>query len=71
MSKRPTAVILTLGTVGAILKVINANVRVPCGRDTLAIEDMRDALIADGVIKCDDYGDYTFSDFYAERDDNE
>lgn len=71
MSKRPTAVVIRPETVVQILTVINVNTRVSLCRDSEAIAEMRDALIADGVIKRENLYDCTFSDFYAERGDNE
>jgi hypothetical protein len=71
MSKRPTVAVIDLETVIQILTVINANTRVAHSRDSAAIAKMRDALVVDGVIAQDAWGDCTFSDFYAERGDNE
>ena len=65
MSKRPTVAVVSLETIVQILTVINANTRVGLSKDSAAIAKIRDALIADGVIKREDRYDCTFSDFYA------
>lgn len=69
MSKRPDVATVSMGAIARILTVIN-NTRIQSGPDGGVVATMRDALIASGVIKWADYYDCTFSDFYAERDDN-
>lgn len=42
---------LTVETIAAMVEVINANARVSICRDSEIVQDVRDALIAQGCIK--------------------
>lgn len=71
MSKMPTVATITMETIETMIEVVNVNSLIPLEQDCRIVAELRDTLIADGVIKRESWGDCTFSDFYAERDENE